>query len=286
MKKVSIIIPIYNSDKYLKKCLDSILNQTYKNIEIILVNDGSTDNSLNICKEYKEKDNRIKIINNTNHGVSYSRNCGIKIANGDYIVFVDSDDTVDENYINFLMLANKNDNFDLVICALCSKIETSKKVSSENIVLDNENVLTGNLKDDYEILFEYLLGPYLKLFKRSIIDEYNILFPEKLLVSEDQVFNREYLKHVRKYKFINKCLYNYYHRENNSLSVKIDNKYWICDMYNIDSMKKFLDMEKIKNKDRILTNHAISLLHKYIFITGNFFLDYKYFYKKYIDLKK
>ena len=97
--KISIIVPIYNTEKYLGNCLNSIINQTYKNLEIILINDGSTDNSLSICNNYKNKDNRIKIVNKTHTGVSDTRNIGIKNATGEYIGFVDSDDYIEQDLL-------------------------------------------------------------------------------------------------------------------------------------------------------------------------------------------
>ena len=113
MKKISIIIPIYNTALYLNKCLDSIINQTYKNIEIILINDGSKDNSLKICQEYTFRDNRIILINKQNAGVSQARNDGIKIASGDYIMFVDSDDWLELNTIEICV--NEIKNYDLLL---------------------------------------------------------------------------------------------------------------------------------------------------------------------------
>ena len=100
MKKISIIVPIYNSELYLVECVNSIIDQTYKDIEIVLINDGSTDNSLKICKKFK--DNRIVIVNKENSGVSDSRNVGIERSTGDYISFVDSDDIIDTHYIEYL----------------------------------------------------------------------------------------------------------------------------------------------------------------------------------------
>ena len=95
MPKISVIVPIFNVEKYLKECLESIINQTFKDIEIICINDGSTDNSLDILNQYAEKDNRIKVITQSNQGLSAARNTGIKYANGEYISFIDSDDYID-----------------------------------------------------------------------------------------------------------------------------------------------------------------------------------------------
>src|SRR5699024_165398 len=106
MLKLSIIVPIYNSEKRLGRCLNSIINQSYKNIEIILVNDGSTDTSLEICNEFKKKDSRVKVINKENEGVALARNDGLLVATGDYIAFVDSDDYLDLTmYENLLFKA-------------------------------------------------------------------------------------------------------------------------------------------------------------------------------------
>ena len=115
MKKVSIIVPIYNKEKYIKKCIDSILNQTYSNIEAIVINDGSTDNSDNIMKSYNNK--IIKYYSRKNHGIGATRNFGLKKATGDYIVFLDSDDYLsDNNAIKYLTMQMEMDNLDIIIC--------------------------------------------------------------------------------------------------------------------------------------------------------------------------
>ena len=99
---VSIIVPVFNVEKYLSRCINSLVAQDYKQLEIILVNDGSTDSSMTICKEYEKKDNRIKIINQQNQGLSMARNAGLKLAHGKYICFVDSDDWVEKDYVSYV----------------------------------------------------------------------------------------------------------------------------------------------------------------------------------------
>ena len=120
-KKISIIVPIYNTEQYLERCLQSLINQDYKNIEIILVNDGSEDNSLDICNKYKNKDNRIIVIDKEHTGVSDTRNIGIKRATGDYIGFVDSDDYIDKDM--FKNLINGAEKYKCEI-SMCDLIET------------------------------------------------------------------------------------------------------------------------------------------------------------------
>ena len=114
---ISVVVPIYNVEKYLKTCIETIIKQTYKNIEIILVNDGSTDNSLQICNEFKEKEKRIKVINKKNGGLSDARNIGLKKAKGKYICFIDSDDFINEKYIEELHSLIIKNNAQIAICS-------------------------------------------------------------------------------------------------------------------------------------------------------------------------
>ena len=114
---ISIIVPVYNAEKYLNRCISSLLNQTYYNLEIILVNDGSTDNSKKICENAAKNDSRIKLINSVNEGVSLARNKGLKEANGDYISFVDSDDYVEPDYVEKMLLTLKSKKVDIVYCS-------------------------------------------------------------------------------------------------------------------------------------------------------------------------
>ena len=114
MSKVSVIVPIYNSEKTINRCVESIINQTYKDIEILLINDGSIDNTLNILNDYANKDKRIVVINKKNEGVSKTKNLGIKKAKSEFIMFVDSDDYIDKEAIKKLVLLQKKDNLDII----------------------------------------------------------------------------------------------------------------------------------------------------------------------------
>lgn len=287
MKKVSIIVPVYNAEKYLDDCLKSIITQTYKNLEIILINDGSTDNSLKVCYKYKEIDERIVVVNNKNHGVSYSRNCGIKIATGNYIVFIDSDDIIDIRYIEKLIEPTKKEDYDLIICGLTHKFREKEKWISKKEIIPNLDKLTGNIKLDYRFLVHYYLEvPFVKLFKKSIIDKNNITFPENLLISEDQVFNREYIKHVKKYTYIDEYLYMYYHRNNNSLSMRKENIYWESDLENVLLMKKFFSEEKIFEGEYILLGYSIWIVYKYLSLNRHFIKEYSIFKDRVYKIRK
>ena len=127
---ITVVIPIYNVDKYLEKCVESVINQTYKNIEIILVDDGSTDESGKICDDYKEKDSRIEVIHKKNGGLSDARNFGIEQATGKYITFIDSDDIVEKDYIEYLYNLIKKYNSEISICAYSILMESGKKIDN------------------------------------------------------------------------------------------------------------------------------------------------------------
>lgn len=156
---ISVIVPVYNVEAFLPKCLESIINQTYKNIEIILVDDGSTDNSGKICDFYKIQDKRIKVIHKFNGGISSARNYGLKVIRGEYILFVDSDDWLDENHIQTLALYT---NKERIVCCGYKRIIGNNIITHcvENILKCNQSEFI-NVLQDYEIkrLRKYLINP-------------------------------------------------------------------------------------------------------------------------------
>lgn len=219
-KKVSMIVPIYNSENFLKECLDSIINQIYKNIEIILVNDGSLDDSEKICLLFQELDTRIKYYYIDNSGVSAARNYGLNKATGDYICFVDSDDIISPSYVlDFIEIINENVNF---VCCDLNKFDL--KVNINHV---NDKVLkkySGNQK--YQILYEECQA-YMpnRIFERKIIEENNIRFDENIHMCEDLLFNFEYLNNCESVVYLKKC--NYYYRVYSSSASKVTkNKNW------------------------------------------------------------
>ena len=217
-EKISIIIPIYNSSKYLSKCLESVINQTYKNIEILLLNDGSKDNSMEICEYYSNKDKRIRIFNNSNKGVSYTRNYGIDQSTGVYITFVDSDDIIIENFIEILYKSLKKFNEDCSICKMSKKINKIKNNLKPPKVYNKDKIFK-NLFGEF--------GGFLcnKMYKKNIIKNNNIYLNEKIGMSEDIIFNLDY------FKYCNKVVFNYdeeyFYRFNpNSVTNDLFNKKW------------------------------------------------------------
>ena len=200
--RISIIIPIYNSEKWLSRCLNSVIHQTYKNLEIILINDGSTDNSLNVCEKFKEMDNRIKIINKDNEGVSIARNVGIKEATGKYIKFVDSDDWLENKCCELLYNEIKKEETDLVICGLIivkNNIILRKPYLNKRLVRIHEN------EKEFEYINKVFASPCNKLYKKDKIKSF---FKEDLSSGEDLLFNLSYLKETCKISILEECLYD------------------------------------------------------------------------------
>ncbi|MDO4967209.1 MAG: glycosyltransferase family A protein [Candidatus Saccharibacteria bacterium] len=186
--KVSIIIPIYNKEKYLERCIKSVLAQSHSDLEIILVDDGSTDNSLEICKKYK-KDKRTKIFHQENKGVSSARNVGLKNMTGERVIFIDADDYIEKGYIK--KISEYDD--DLVISGyIINNIENTPEPQQNPSV--NEILSRKNSK--------YIVVPYDKLFKTNLIQENGIKFDESMNFGEDACFVLDYLKFCKTTRFI------------------------------------------------------------------------------------
>ncbi len=272
---ISIIIPVYNASKYLDKCITSILNQTYKNLEILLINDGSTDYSLDICNSYEKKDKRIKVINKKNEGVSKTRNVGIKHSTGDYLMFVDSDDYLHEKYIEKMYFYLKKHNLDLVTSSMTFVDEQYNllKVYSYK----NEDVLLS-FNDIFRDLVNtsYFNSVWKIIVSSNIIKENNIMFNENLKFGEDLLFSYNLLKTVQDFGYLN--FPGYYYLQNNSSathknSMDVVNKYIEDNKYVYDIIRQYVH-------DDILVNNK--LFTKYNFALLKFINNVKYKeFKKY-----
>ncbi|RGQ04009.1 glycosyltransferase [Megamonas rupellensis] len=223
-EKISIIVPIYNVDKYLKRCLNSIINQTYRYIEILLIDDGSTDLSGKICDEYKKKDKRIKVIHCKNRGVSEARNKGLEIATGEWIGFVDPDDWIDRDMYESLYRMVKLYNVDISVCSYkrCKDFSYENIVSKKNDeckLLDNKLSMKNMLVNDL-----YCGAVWNKLYKRDIL--MNNKFKKNMIIGEDVLFNFNLLYNTKINTVYNKIpKYNYFYRDNSVInSKKIDRK--------------------------------------------------------------
>jgi glycosyltransferase involved in cell wall biosynthesis len=210
--KLSIIIPVYNAEKSLPNILEKLVLQTYRNIEIIVVNDGSTDGSYHIIKHYASIDDRIVAINQNNQGVSAARNSGINIVSGKYILFIDADDDLDIDLINILM-SKVSSNTDLVVCGMYLN---NKKIIPNNSVIDDKKrlriyVLKSLLQKNL------LYGPCCKIFRFDIIAKHHLRFPTNVNYGEDTIFVLNYMTYIRFIVNINKALY-YYHYNSQGLA--------------------------------------------------------------------
>jgi len=204
MKKISVIVPIYNTDKYLHRCIDSIRKQTYINIEIILVNDGSSDKSPTICDEYARIDNRIRIIHKENEGPSLARKDGVNISTGEYITFVDSDDYIDYNMYEIL-INHANEDIDIVQCGY-RKVSTTGEIIKK-FILDNSRI-TGvyNCALHYASQKNTTNSMCNRLFKEYLLK--NATFP-KLYTGEDSCILTQVYASAKQVVNIKECLYNY-----------------------------------------------------------------------------
>lgn len=198
---LSIIIPIYNAEKYLKKCLERILDNQNQNIEIILINDGSKDNSDKICKKFNELDKRIKYKSIENNGCSNARNLGINLSTGKYIWFIDSDDFIEKNAINEILEEIKKDP-EIIIFG--TKLKDIKNKREEVIIPKMES--KRNFIFNQTFLFN---SPWNKIYQREIIVDNKINFLLNCHMGEDMIFNFKYFYYIERITFINKAFYNY-----------------------------------------------------------------------------
>lgn len=226
MEKISVIVPIYNVEKYIKQSIESILNQTYNKLEIILVDDGSKDLSGSICDEYSKKDNRIKVIHKENGGLSSARNAGLDVATGKYVMFIDSDDYFENNSCEVLYNEIEKRNADYVIGNYIH-------VTHDGIKWDKPvfNDIDDNFKtsiEDYQKSF-FVMNSVVwnKIFKREFIEEHKLRFVPGAL-AEDAIFTTYCYVHTDKGYYINDVVYNYRQNEENaSISTNCTKNYFI-----------------------------------------------------------
>lgn len=217
MDLITIIVPVYNVEKYIRECIESLLHQTYKNLEIVLVDDGSTDKSGDICENYAYMDSRVKVIHKKNEGLGFARNTGLTVAQGKFVTFIDSDDKADVDLIERLLEGIAD--FD---CDTC--IGGFKRISENGITnfVEQYDVALFTGADVYNKLFARMLGSapdkhdairmsvWNVMYSMDIICRYKIEFPsEHKFISEDIIWNSEYYKYAKRVKVIDSTAYNY-----------------------------------------------------------------------------
>ncbi len=277
--KYSIIIPVYNGEKYIERCLNSILSQNYANFEIIIVNDGSTDNTAKIIKKISTNDNRIRVFNNKNSGVSHSRNFGLKKASGDYIHFVDADDTVKPGLYKYMNELLKNKDYDFVRFDY-DFYDNEKSYNNGELKYIEERAIDKEYI--HEKLIPYVLDEKVKAYVWQLIIKNNKLpkFNESLKILEDELFCLELFERTNNAYITRQSFYYYNIANNNSATRSIDN---IKDMMNNmltanQDIKSFLSSTQLNNREymRILDSRMIHSYSNYLeilYIKNNY--DFK-----------
>lgn len=224
---VSVIVPVYNSSSCLHYCIDSILKQSYREIEVILVDDGSTDGSGEICDAYAKNDYRIRVLHTPNCGVSAARNTGINASTGAFIFFIDSDDFIETYAIQVLVEGCNQSRADMVVGAF-NKVKNGNIVAQVRDFSDNQ-LLTKKGVIDYAMSYlqnprrhQMLMSSWAKLFRSAIVKNNHVRYDTELRTSEDVAFNFDYLKNTETVYFINNVIYNQQkHGTYNSLSMRL-----------------------------------------------------------------
>ena len=271
MLAISIIIPVFNAELHLEKCIDSLLNQTLSSCEFIFVNDGSTDNSQIIIENYKNSNDTIKLINQENQGVSKARNNGLLIAKGDYVGFVDADDYIENDYFETLYSKAKSNNLDIVICNFFSTNEGVNSIS-KNYFAENEVFNKNFIQQE---IIPHLIGSdtlnaiWNKIYKRTLITNSTICFPNGIALGEDGLFNLDCFSKASTICFLDYAGYHYVEVSGSATRDFATKNYFyqIEKEYNYDYSKfenSFLKLEKIEFlKAQKYCNKIISLLHEY-----------------------
>ena len=236
MEKVSIIIPVYNAEKYLEQCLDSVCGQSYKNLEVLAVNDGSTDSSEKILEKYASKDSRIQVFHNENHGVSYSRNYAIERSTGAYITPVDSDDIIAPDYIEILVQMMEKYHAEMAATGVVKEKEyNSADFSKGAAEVFKGDQVTAQLWGKYEGFF------WGKIYLANLIKQHSLRMNEKAAICEDLLFNVEYVRYCNTAVFYSGKQY-FYRQVSNSATYNLKNLKWFS------VLKTYrLIMEDLKN---------------------------------------
>lgn len=231
--KVSVIIPVFNVEKYLSQCIDSVLNQSYSDLEIILVNDGSTDGSKAICDEYVLRDKRVQVIHQPNAGVSVARNTGINVATGDYITFVDSDDWIDvETYQYFIESAKKNNFPDVLMCDFINSSEVQTTPISSHLPSDyyNKERIINKIYPSLLVTEDFgripIVSACICWFRKSLFIDQAIRFDETLHFSEDYLFMAEVMTRAQTFFYLKDQYFYHYRQYKTSRSKKYQKQWW------------------------------------------------------------
>lgn len=247
---VSIIVPMYNSEKYIERCVKSLISQSYKNIEIVLVDDGSKDKTIEILKIYKDKDSRIKLYKKKNRGASSARNYGLEKCTGDYILFVDADDYIDSNMVQDMVTM-------VDITANTMVLSGNDEIYVDKI--EYRNLFVG-IKDKRNIPRNIVMREIAsgragliccKLIPKSIVDKFNIRFDESIKMSEDQLFFLELVQYIDKFCYVEGCMYHYDRTNEKSITVNYQNDVYKNQMYVFEKIETLFKKNELNHSEDI-----------------------------------
>lgn len=261
---ITVIVPVYKVEKYLNRCVDSILAQTYTNFECILVDDGSPDNSPVICDEYAKKDNRVRVIHKVNGGVSSARNAGLDVAKGEWVCFVDSDDWVEREYLEKMERVGGKNNCDLVVCGINEQLKSGKFIKRSYF---SKNYLCKSHSEVLKIFcflrkkpenVSSLHSPFNKLYKSSLLN--GVRFRTDIKMGEDYLFNLAYFDTDGSMFLLSDCLYNYCFNESSATNV-ITEKNFFDNLTIVEETYRFYEKNALKKTSAddfaaIMTNWA------------------------------
>lgn len=261
---ITVIVPVYKVEKYLNRCVDSILAQTYTNFECILVDDGSPDKSPVICDEYAKKDNRVRVIHKVNGGVSSARNAGLDAAKGEWVCFVDSDDWVEKNYLEVMTSAAGKYKCDLVVCGINEQLKSGKFIKRSYF---SKNYLCKSHSEVLKIFcflrkkpenVSSLHSPFNKLYKSSLLN--GVRFRTDIKMGEDYLFNLAYFDTDGSMFLLSECLYNYCFNESSATNV-ITEKNFFDNLTIVEETYRFYEKNALKKTSAddfaaIMTNWA------------------------------
>lgn len=267
MSLVSIIVPVFNVEKKLSTCVDALLKQTYEDVRIILINDGSTDKSGLICDEYSKIDRRVQTIHIKNSGVSAARNTGLEYANSPYVMFVDSDDKIESELVERLLDKALDEDADFVMCGYKKNFMVNDEI--ENVQHYPCKPYSGDIagflkKVEHYVGKPLLQGPCWKLFRRRIISIHNILFPEQMSYGEDAIFVYTYLKYVKNISTIDEELYCYNVYDNESLSRVFRKDKFEINLYLMQTLKLLFTRHKVEYDEAFFNNQICGFYISYI----------------------
>ena len=270
---VSVVVPVYNAARTLEKCVDSLTSQIFDDVEILLINNGSTDNSLDVCKEIAEKDSRIKVIDISEKGVSAARNRGIEFATGEFVTFVDADDWIDPDVCKLFADLNAKHNYDL----FCYSAQYHKKgkITTTHLFGKDIELLSQNQKEELQIkvfapqapIFDYKTNTRFagsawgKFYKREILLNNNLRFATETIISEDVLFNTLSLDFFHKIGYTKQCFYHYEQSKGSAQNRYRPNS----DKYFIFVVKKIQEWLQNTGKDQRFVDAANCLFVHYLF---------------------